>query len=46
MKKQQMNMAQDGFLLQERVNNLNFQVIINIYNDKKFDYGRKKTYEF
>ena len=41
-----MNMVQDGFLSLERVNNLRFWVIINIYNDKKFDYGRKKTYDF
>ena len=39
-------MELDGFLYPERVNNLRFWVIINIYNDKKFDYGRKKTYEF
>ena len=39
-------MAQDGFQSVERDNNLRFWVIINIYNDKKFDYGRKKTYEF
>lgn len=35
-----------GPLLSIKVNNLQFWDIINIYNDKKFDYGRKKAYDF
>jgi hypothetical protein len=41
-----MNMVHDGSLSSIKVNKSSILGSYKYLNDKKFDYGRKKTYEF